>query len=206
MLKRNIRLRREYLYRKSLEGKERSLYEKKRKLKECLEEGKEIPTELRNEAEGLRKEIDLEDKETSELKSDIDDEYANASEKDPKILITTSHDPSAPLTQFVKEMKLIFPNAERQNRGHQVLSDLIETCRNQGYTDVVLVYEHRGKPTSLTISHLPYGPTAVFELHNVVTRHDIKDKKSVGTMSEAYPWLIFNNLTTKVCHCFIRSN
>ena len=32
----------------------------------------------------------------------IDDEYANASERDPKILITTSRDPSAPLTQFVK--------------------------------------------------------------------------------------------------------
>lgn len=32
----------------------------------------------------------------------IDDEYANASEVDPKILITTSRDPSAPLTQFAK--------------------------------------------------------------------------------------------------------
>lgn len=32
----------------------------------------------------------------------IDDEYANASERDPKILITTSRNPSAPLTQFVK--------------------------------------------------------------------------------------------------------
>jgi U3 small nucleolar ribonucleoprotein protein IMP4 len=36
MLRRNIRLRREYLYRKSLEGKERLLYEKKRKIKEAL--------------------------------------------------------------------------------------------------------------------------------------------------------------------------
>lgn len=32
----------------------------------------------------------------------IDDEYATASEKDPKILLTTSRNPSAPLTQFVK--------------------------------------------------------------------------------------------------------
>lgn len=31
-----------------------------------------------------------------------DDEYANASEKDPKILLTTSRDPSQPLTQFAK--------------------------------------------------------------------------------------------------------
>lgn len=35
-------------------------------------------------------------------RSHIDDEYANASEKDPKILLTTSRNPSAPLTQFVK--------------------------------------------------------------------------------------------------------
>ncbi|KAL0380899.1 UNVERIFIED_CONTAM: hypothetical protein Sangu_0154200 [Sesamum angustifolium] len=37
MLRRNIRLRREYLYRKSLEGKERLLYEKKRKIREAVE-------------------------------------------------------------------------------------------------------------------------------------------------------------------------
>ncbi len=36
MLRRSTRLRREYLYRKSLEGKERSLYEKKRKIKQAL--------------------------------------------------------------------------------------------------------------------------------------------------------------------------
>lgn len=35
-------------------------------------------------------------------KSHIDDEYANATERDPKILLTTSRNPSAPLTQFVK--------------------------------------------------------------------------------------------------------
>lgn len=31
-----------------------------------------------------------------------------------------------------------------------------------------------------------------------VTRHDIKDKKSMGTMSEAYPHLIFDKFSTKV--------
>ena len=36
----------------------------------------------------------------------IDDEYAHAAEKDPKILLTTSRDPSAPLQQFVKVCSL----------------------------------------------------------------------------------------------------
>lgn len=35
-VRRNVRLRREYLYRKGLEGKEKVLYEHKQKLKEAI--------------------------------------------------------------------------------------------------------------------------------------------------------------------------
>ncbi|XVF24211.1 hypothetical protein REPUB_Repub13aG0108200 [Reevesia pubescens] len=198
MLRRNIRLRREYLYRKSLEGKERLLYEKKRKIKEALDEGKPIPTELRNEEAALRQEIDLEDDYTAIPKTHIDDEYGNATVRNPKILLTTSRDPSAPLVQFVKELKFVFPNAERMNRGGQVISEIIESCRAHEFTDVILVHEHRGIPDGLIISHLPFGPTAYFGLLNVVTRHDIKDKKAMGTMPEAYPHLILENFKTKL--------
>ncbi|KAF5477068.1 hypothetical protein F2P56_003747 [Juglans regia] len=121
MLRRNIRLRREYLYRKSLEGKERLLYEKKRKIKEALSKFLTIPTELRNEEAELRHQIDLEDENIAVSMIHIDVEYANAMERDPNILITTSRNPSAPLTQFVKvKLKFIFPNAQRMNRGGQV--------------------------------------------------------------------------------------
>ncbi|KAK4592162.1 hypothetical protein RGQ29_016604 [Quercus rubra] len=168
MNRRNTRLRREYLYRKSLEGKERILYEKKRMIKEALQEGKPIPTELRNEEAELRHQIDLEDESTAVPRTHIDDEYANASERDPKILITTSRNPSAPLTQFVKELKFVFPNAQRMNRGGQVIKEIIETCRAHDFTDVILVHEHRGVPDGITISHLPFGPTAYFGLLNVL--------------------------------------
>ncbi|KAL2898353.1 U3 small nucleolar ribonucleoprotein IMP4 [Bienertia sinuspersici] len=198
MLRRNQRLRREYLYRKSLEGKERLLYEKKRKIKEALEEGKPIPTELRNEEAALRQEIDLEDDHTAIPKSVIDDEYAKASEREPKILLTTSRDPSQPLTQFTKELKFVFPNAERMNRGGQIISEIVESCRAREFTDLLLVHEHRGVPDGLIVCHLPYGPTAYFGLHNVVTRHDIKDKDSIGTMPGVYPHLILDNFTTKL--------
>ncbi|OMO49999.1 Anticodon-binding protein [Corchorus capsularis] len=198
MLRRNIRLRREYLYRKSLEGKERLQYEKKRKIREALEEGKPIPTELRNEEATLRQQIDLEDDYTAIPKSHIDDEYANATERNPKILLTTSRDASAPLQQFVKELKLVFPNAVRMNRGNQVISEIIESCRAHEFTDVILVHEHRGVPDGLIISHLPFGPTAYFGLLNVVTRHDIKDKQDVRPMSEAYPHIILDNFATKL--------
>lgn len=196
-MRRNTRLKREYLYRKSLEGKEREYYEKKRKIREALEEGKPIPTELRNEEASLRQEIDLEDEYTAVPRTHIDDEYANVS-KDPKILLTTSRNPSAPLTQFVKELKFVFPNSTRMNRGGQVISEIIESCRAHEFTDFILVHEHRGEPDGLIVCHLPFGPTAYFGLLNVVTRHDIKDKKAMGTMSEAYPHLILDNFSTKL--------
>ncbi|XVF40815.1 hypothetical protein PTKIN_Ptkin01aG0146600 [Pterospermum kingtungense] len=198
MLRRNIRLRREYLYRKSLEGKERLLYEKKRKIKEALDEGKPIPTELRNEEAALRQEIDLANDHTAIPKTHIDDEYANATERDPKILLTTSRDPSAPLVHFLQELKFVFPNAERMNRGGQVISEIIESCCAHEFTSVILVHEHRGIPDGLIISHLPFGPSAYFGLLNVVRRHDIKDKKAIGTMPKAYPHLILDNFKTKL--------
>ncbi|ESQ28999.1 hypothetical protein EUTSA_v10023618mg [Eutrema salsugineum] len=198
MLRRNVRLRKEYLYRKNLEGEERRVYEKKRKIREALQEGKPIPTELRNEESKLRQEIDLEDQNTAVPRSHIDDEYANATEKDPKILLTTSRDPSAPLTRFVKELKILFPNAQRMNRGNQVVSEIVETARSHDFTDVIFVSEHRGVPTGLIVSHLPFGPTAYFGLSNVVTRHEIQNKKAMGKMSEQFPHLIFNNFTTQL--------
>ncbi|CAN8240648.1 unnamed protein product [Cochlearia groenlandica] len=198
MLRRNVRLRKEYLYRKNLEGDERLVYEKKRKIREALQEGKPIPTELRNDEAKLRQEIDLEDQNTQVPRSHIDDEYANSNEKDPKILLTTSRDPSAPLVRFAKELKIVFPNSQRINRGGQVISEIIETARSHDFTDVILVHEHRGIPDALIVSHLPFGPTAYFGLLNVVTRHEIQDKKTIGKMTEQIPHLIFNNFTTQI--------
>ena len=47
----------------------------------------------------------------------------------------------------------------------------------------------------MVICHLPYGPTATFTIYNTVMRHDIPN---VGTMSEAFPHLIFHNFKTKL--------
>ncbi|CAM8981973.1 unnamed protein product [Rhodiola kirilowii] len=198
MLRRSQRQRREYMYRKALDQKEQAAEEKKRKIKAALEEGKPIPTELRNEEAALRHEIDLEDENTAIPRSHIDDEYANAAQVDPKILITTSRDPSAPLVQFAKELKIVFPNAQRMNRGNQVIPEIVKSCQAHDFTDIIFVRECRGVPDGLIICHLPYGPTAHFSLSSVVTRHDIKDKKSMGTMSEAYPHVILNNFSTKL--------
>jgi U3 small nucleolar ribonucleoprotein protein IMP4 len=48
------------------------------------------------------------------------------------------------------------------------------------------------------VCHLPYGPTAYFGVFNTVLRHDIGQKKEVGTISEAYPHLIFERFTSQL--------
>lgn len=196
MHRRVARLRKEYLYRKSLEGKERLLFEKKRKIKEALAEGKPVPTELKNEFDQLQKEVQLDDDETKELKTHIDDEYARSGVDDPRILITTAREATSRLMQFAKEMKLCIPNSKRINRGGTVLKELVDMCRTNDFTDLVIFHEHRGEPDGMIISHMPYGPTAYFGLYNVVLRHDIA--QGVDTMSEAYPHMIFHNFSTQL--------
>lgn len=65
-------------------------------------EGKPIPNELRSDEAQLRKQVELEDDNTAVPRSHIDDEYAHAGETDPKVLVTTSREPSSRLTQFAK--------------------------------------------------------------------------------------------------------
>lgn len=196
-VRRNARLRREYLYRKSLEGKERQYYERKRRIREALQEGKAIPTELTAEADAIRDELALDDDAHNEQKTHMDDEYARAGEMDPKVLITTARDPSSRLKQFAKEMRLVFPNSQRINRGGTIVADVVDLCRRNDFTDIVILHETRGEPDGMILSHLPYGPTAYFNLQNCVMRHDIaRENGAIGTVSEAYPHLIFHNFTT----------
>ena len=62
MLRREVRLRKEYLYRKSLEAQQKAIQEKKQKLQYALDEGKPIPTELRKEEGELRKLLAYDDR------------------------------------------------------------------------------------------------------------------------------------------------
>lgn len=204
MLRRQARLRREYLYRKSVEGKQKSIQDKKQRVKKSLDENIPIHGDLRKKALHYQKKIEWEDEGPQRavtiggesggtFANSQDDEYRYAGVEDPKIVITTSRDPSSRLKMFVKELRLIFPNAQRMNRGHYEMKQLIHACRANDVTDFIVVHEHRGVPDGLTVCHLPYGPTAYFTLSDVVMRHDIPN---IGTMSEQYPHLIFHNFKT----------
>ncbi|XP_077630862.1 U3 small nucleolar ribonucleoprotein IMP4 isoform X1 [Crocuta crocuta] len=123
----------------------------------------------------------------------MDDEYRWAGVEDPKVMITTSRDPSSRLKMFAKELKLVFPGAQRMNRGRHEVGALVRACKANGVTDLLVVHEHRGTPVGFIVSHLPFGPTAYFTLCNVVMRHDIPD---LGTVSEAKPHLIMHGFSS----------
>ena len=185
-------MRREYLYRKSLEGKDKNAYEQKRQIREALASGKRIPTELRASYDKLNREIESEDVNTLHQRSHVDDEYGDAGLVDPRICVTTSRDPSSRLKQFAKEIKLMFPNSTKINRGNHRVEELVSSCKTNQFTDLVVVQETRGEPDGLVICHLPLGPTPFFSLSGSVLRHDLPDKKA-APMSEAYPHIILNN-------------
>jgi U3 small nucleolar ribonucleoprotein protein IMP4 len=54
--------------------------------------------------------------------------------------MTTSRDPSNRLMQFLKEMAIVMPNAERINRGSYVMQDLVNLCLNKNLTDLILLH------------------------------------------------------------------
>lgn len=196
MLRRQTRERREYIYKKALESKEKQIYERKQQIREALASGKPLPPSLSSaEATELGRDLNL-DAAQDVPSSSIDDEYSRGGTYDPRVLVTTSRDPSSKLTQFAKEVRLLFPNSTRLNRGGYTVSDLVAAARSNGITDMVVLHEHRGVPDAMVVSHLPHGPTLLFTLHNVVLRHEVSAQSS--TVSEQYPHLIFENLSSKL--------
>ncbi|KAL5604763.1 hypothetical protein BROUX41_001896 [Berkeleyomyces rouxiae] len=198
MIRKQARQRRDYLYRRAVTLRDAEISEKRAKLRASLASGKPLDPSIAKDT-ALRKDLPYDESQadlTTHERLDMDDEYAELSGiVEPRVMVTTSRDPSTRLAAFSKEIRLLFPTAIRLNRGNLVLPELVHSCKSNGLTDMVLLHEHRGTPTALSISHLPHGPTLSFSLHNVVLRHDIPGAVR-GTVSEAYPHLIFDGFTT----------
>jgi len=184
----------------SLPQREKKIYQVQKVIKEYLSEGKRVD-ELNNELIELKKGIHQpqeDDGENNEdLKKHIDNEYAKAGLEDPKILLTTCRSPTTRLVNFAKELKNIFPNCTRINRGDSNLKEIKEAAHSHEFTDVIFLHEHQGNPDGLVVSHLPFGPTAYFTLRDVVLRHDVKTV-AVPNMSLAFPHLIFEQFASSL--------
>jgi U3 small nucleolar ribonucleoprotein protein IMP4 len=200
MIRRQARERRDYIYRRALQLRDASIAEKRALLKKSLATGKRLDPSVADD-KALRKDFKYDeslDPEAIQAQQDVDDEYSMLSGlADPRPLVTTSRSPSTRLSTFSKEIRLLLPTAIRLNRGNLILPNLLSSAKASALSDIILLHEHRGTPTAMTICHLPHGPTASFSLHNVVLRADIPNA-SRGTVSESYPHLIFEGFTTKL--------
>jgi U3 small nucleolar ribonucleoprotein protein IMP4 len=198
MIRKQARERRDYLYRRALTLQQAELASKRSLLKSSLASGKPLDPTIANDV-SLRKDYKYDESKadrTAEEELGLDDEYAQLSGVvDPRVLVTTSRDPSSRLGTFAKEIRLLLPTSIRLNRGNLILSNLVGSALSSGLSDIILLHEHRGTPTALTVSHFPHGPTASFSLHNVVLRSDTPNA-SRGTVSESYPHLIFEGFVS----------
>jgi len=193
-VRRQIRLRKEFLHKKHEDAQQVAKDDRKRKLQSALDENKAIPTEIVKDARTLHHDLEM-DLLPLEQKQLIDDEYSRIGLYDPKVCVTTSRDPSSRLKQFGKEIKLCIPNAQAINRGSHRTDELIEACKKADFTDVVILSETRGMPDGMTVCHLPFGPTVHFTLSNCVLRHDIPE---CTPASQAYPHLIFEQFNSQL--------
>ncbi|RAL64047.1 hypothetical protein DID88_003235 [Monilinia fructigena] len=179
MIRKQARQRRDYLYRRALTLRDAEISEKRAKLRASLASGKPLDPSIANDKK-LREDYKYDESRpdlTANEELDLDDEYAQLSGiVDPRIVDTN-------LDSF-KSRKSHFAN-------------LITSAQASGLSDIILLHEHRGTPTALTLSHFPHGPTISFSLHNVVLRHDIPNS-SRGTVSESYPHLIFEGFTSRL--------
>ncbi|CAG8972211.1 hypothetical protein HYALB_00010990 [Hymenoscyphus albidus] len=198
--RKQARQRRDYLYRRALTLRDAEISEKRAKLRSSLASGKPLDPAIAND-KTLREDYIYDESRPDRTVNedlDLDDEYAQLSGiVDPRVLVTTSRDPSTRLSSFAKEIRLLLPTSIRLNRGNLILPNLVQSAQASGLSDIVLLHEHRGTPTALTLSHFPHGPTVSFSLHNVVLRHDIPNS-SRGTVSESYPHLIFEGFTSRL--------
>src|SRR4051812_25908798 len=104
MIRKQARQRRDYLYRRAVLLKDAEVSEKRAKLREALASGKPIDPEIGKD-KSLREDFDY-DVTAKDSAEDIDDEYSELSGiVDPRVLVTTSRDPSSRLQSFSKEIR-----------------------------------------------------------------------------------------------------
>jgi U3 small nucleolar ribonucleoprotein protein IMP4 len=110
MLRRQARERRTYLHQKALAQK--SNIAQLRKLKAHIDKDKALPKELQDPS--LRKDLRYEEAQLLlDEAEQLDDEYYNMGLREPRVLITTSRDPSSRLLRFSKVRSLNSNNVRK---------------------------------------------------------------------------------------------
>lgn len=141
----------------------------------------------------------LEEEENLEVAHDIqNDEFSNYFEKAyvPKVLITTSDNPSSKTRRFCKELTRIIPNSFAKSRSRMSVKKMVKAATVKGFSDIIVINEDQKIPNALLLTHLPEGPTAYFRLSNVKISNELG--KNYKTISLHRPEVILNNFHTRL--------
>merc|ERR1712225_198486 len=144
-LQKRQRQQKDYIYRRAVTLRDAEIAEKRSKLRASLASGKPLDPSIANDKK-LREDYKY-DESKADLSAndalDLDDEYAQLSGiVDPRVLVTTSRDPSTRLSSFAKEIRLLLPTSIRLNRGNLILPNLISSAQASGLSDIVRILKH----------------------------------------------------------------
>merc|ERR1712093_218148 len=177
-IRKRQRQRKDYIYRRAVTLRDAEIAEKRSKLRASLASGKPLDPSIANDKK-LREDYKY-DESKADLSAndalDLDDEYAQLSGiVDPRVLVTTSRDPSTRLSSFAKEIRLLLPTSIRLNRGNLILPNLISSA--QGFTSklglrIVRILKHIFPPREAITNKTKVGS-------RVVTFKNIEDSIEV---------------------------
>ncbi|RKP38242.1 putative nucleolar ribosomal biogenesis factor RPF1p [Dimargaris cristalligena] len=129
--------------------------------------------------------------------NDEEDEFAPYfNGRVPKVLITTSTKSTKISESFGGDLATLFPNSTfiKRAKGYTI-DQIVSYCNNRDFTDVIVIHEDLKTLHSMTIIHLPEGPTAHFKLSGIVSMSEILGKDHV---TPHFPELILNNFNTRL--------
>lgn len=181
MLKRGLREKKSYLKDKAQQYREQKhadTSEKRKALQESLRTNTAIPHSIRGEAKDLLNEM-IYNVNTDEEKH-----------LPPRIVVTTSHNPSSLLKSFSKHISLIF-NGQNMMRGKLSQEKISEYCIQNGVTHLIMLNEAKGNPTTLILCRYPHGPTYKFSLFR------LKFQRRVKTFGEK-PYLVIDGMDSEI--------
>eukprot|EP00866_Antonospora_locustae_P001893 jgi/Antlo1/1893/64 len=141
----------EYLRRKEAEQVQNEIETKKKAIHEAYAAHEKIPHHLREEAQEVLTQIIYDIQEAPDEKPH------------PYVLVTTSREPSSMLRAFAKRISLIF-NGKLISRGSMGLLDVKNLCETSGATSLIIVGEAHGRPSSMSFSFHPAGPSFNFTI------------------------------------------
>jgi ribosome production factor 1 len=123
----------------------------------------------------------------------------NASDKEPKVLVTTSI--NSTLHYEAELLTTLFPNSyyiRRTAHFHSYkysVREISAYAASRDYTTVIVLMEERKKPKGLDIVHLPDGPMFHFSISNWVEGKKIPGH---GNPTNHFPELILNGFKTSL--------